>query len=211
MKKTVLCLTLFYSLVASGQVQFGIFAGPQVTDVRYMIQKKKQESTLKAGVNMGIAFKIPLEYRLTFSPSVMYNLRGYHVQFAAPSFPPDSAAKDNNTSFHTVELAFLLQHDFKLTPGHFFFRIGPSLDFALIGKEKFHLPTGLVSRNMKFSFGDYGHYLASAIVHLGYEFKTGMFAYAYYNYSLTTMNNADGGPKIGNRAAGISLGKYLKK
>jgi hypothetical protein len=59
---------------------------------------------------------------------------------------------------------------------------------------------------MKFSFTDYGHYLASAILHVGYESKSEIFVYGHYNYSLTSMNNADGGPGIGNRAAGISIG-----
>jgi hypothetical protein len=64
---------------------------------------------------------------------------------------------------------------------------------------------------MKFSFSEYGHYLASAILQFGFEAKNGLFIYGHYNYSLTTMNNADLGPGIGNRAGGISIGKYLKK
>lgn len=62
---------------------------------------------------------------------------------------------------------------------------------------------------MVFDYGDYGHYLASAIVQVGYESKTGVFIYGYYNYSLTIMNNFDYGPTIANRAVGISIGKYL--
>jgi hypothetical protein len=141
----------------------------------------------------------------------MYNLRGFDVKLAQPSFPPDPAAIDNNTSFHTVELAFLLQHDFNLNPGHYFIRFGPSLDFALFGKEKFNTANSSIDRKMVFSYGDYGHYLASAILQFGFESKSGIFLFAHYNYSLTTMNNADYGPKIGNRAAGISIGKYLKR
>lgn len=204
-------LAIFITLAVNSQIPFGLFAGPQVTDVRYMINEKKQETNLKAGVNIGVQLKFPVENRLSFAPSIMYNLRGYNVKFSGFSFPPDSLAKDNNTSFHTVELAFLLQHDFTLKPGHFFFRFGPSLDFALFGKEKYTTASSTVSRNMKFSFGDYGHYLASAILQIGFESKNGVFVYGHYNYSLTTMNNADGGPRIGNRAAGISVGKYLNK
>jgi hypothetical protein len=63
---------------------------------------------------------------------------------------------------------------------------------------------------MKFSFSDYGHYLASAILQLGYEAEGGLFIYAHYNYGLTTMNNWDYGPGIGNRAAGLTIGKYFK-
>jgi hypothetical protein len=212
MKILLSAITLLLTFSVNSQVQFGIFAGPQVTDVRYVIDGKKQQSSLKIGVNAGLQMKVPFENKLSFAPSIMYNLRGYKVKFDSPTFPPDSSAVDNNTSFHTIELAFLLQHDFNLEPGHFFIRFGPSLDFALFGNEKFNTNTnGKVDRSMKFGFADYGHYLASAIIQFGYEAKNGLFIYGHYNYSLTTMNNSDYGPGIANRAAGFTVGKYFKK
>ncbi len=212
MKILFIAITLLTTFSVKSQVQFGLFAGPLVTDVRYIIDAKKQESSPKLGVNAGLQMKVPFENRLSFAPSVMYNLRGYKVKFEGLSFPPDPSAIDNDTRFHTIELAFLLQHDFNLEPGHFFIRFGPSLDFALAGNEKFNTKMGTtVDRAMKFSFAEYGHYLASAIIQCGYEAKNGLFVYAHYNHSLISMNNADNGPRIGNRAAGISIGKYLKQ
>jgi len=212
MKILFSAITLLLTITANCQVEYGLFAGPQATGVRYMINDIKQESSLKIGINAGFQMKVPFEGRLSFAPSIMYNLRGYKVKFDSPSFPPDLSAIDNNTSFHTIELAFLLQHDFNLEPGHFFIRFGPSLDFALFGNETFNTNmNNTVDRPMKFSFADYGHYLASAILQFGYEAKNGWFVYAHYNYSLTSMNNADNGPRIGNRAAGFTIGKYLKR
>src|SRR5688572_32170520 len=205
--------TLLLALSVNSQVKHGIVAGPLLTDVRYIIGETKQESSIKIGVNAGFQMKIPFEKRLSCAPSSMYNLRGYKIDnFTGQSFPPDSFAINVNTSFHTIELAFLLQHDFNLEPGHFFIRFGPSLDFALFGNEKFTTNSNTeVDRSMKFSFNDYGHYLASAIIQFGYEARNGLFVYVHYNYSLTTMNNWDYGPGIGNRAAGFSIGKYFKK
>lgn len=212
MKILFSALSFIVVLSANSQVEWGAFVGPQVTGVRYTIDGKKQESSLKLGVNAGIQMKVPFDNHLSFAPSIMYNLRGYKVKFDSPVFPPDPTAVDNNTRFHTIELAFLLQHDFNLEPGHFFIRFGPSLDFALFGNEKFNTNTNTtVDRPMKFDFGNYGHYLASAILQFGYEAKSGLFTYAYYNYGLTTMNNADYGPGINNRAAGFSIGKYFKR
>jgi len=212
MKILFAIIALFITVSVNSQIKYGVFAGPQITDVRYIIKDKKQESSLKFGVNAGFQMKVPFDGRLSFAPSIMYNLRGYKVKFDSPVFPPDSTAVDNNTRFHTIELGFLLQHDFNLEDDHFFIRFGPSLDFALFGNEKFTTNTNTkVDRSMKFGFGDYGHYLASAIIQFGCERKNGLFFYAYYNYSLTTMNNADNGPGIGNRAAGITIGKYFKK
>jgi hypothetical protein len=168
---------------------------------------------MKPGVNAGLQIKIPLEGRLHFAPSIMYNLRGYKVKFdSPPTNLPNPEAIDNNTSFHTIELGFLLQHDFKMAPGHFFVRFGPSLDFALFGHEKYNTQTnGLVERTMPFNFAAYGHYLASAIVHFGYEFKNNWYMYGHYNYSIGTMSNVEKGDYIGNRAAGISIGYYFRK
>lgn len=211
MKVLFSVLILFLTVKVNSQIQYGVFAGPQITGVRYLINDVKQESSSKIGVNAGFQMKVPFEGRLSFAPSIMYNLRGYKVKFNAPAFPPDSSAIDNNTSFHTIELAFLLQHDFKLEPGHLFIRFGPSLDFALFGNETYNTNMNTtVDRPMKFDFATYGHYLASAIVQFGYEAKDGLFFYAHYNYSLTSMNNFDNGPRIGNRAVGITIGKYLK-
>ena len=211
MRFVFIVITLLSSFSVNSQVQFGFFAGPQLTDVRYIINSKRQESSIKLGVNAGLQMKVPFENRLSFAPSIMYNLRGYKVKFDGSAFPPDSSAIDNNTSFHTIELAFLLQHDFRLEPGHFFIRFGPSLDFVLFGNEKFNTNTnGFVDRKMTFSFIEYGRYLASAILQFGFETKNGLFIYGHYNYGLTSMNNADQGPGIGNRAGGISIGKYLK-
>lgn len=200
---------LVISLSANGQHLFGLFGGPQITDVRYMIEGQKQETSLKYGVNIGALMKFHVENKLCFSPSVMYNLRGYDVKFAKPSLPPDASAVDNNTNFHTLELGFLLQHDFSYDQDHWFFRLGPSLDLALFGKEKYNTSSSYVNRKMVFGFGDYGHYLVSAIAQFGYESKSGFFTYGHYNYSLVSMNNVDNGPKIGNRAAGITFGKYF--
>ena len=212
MKILLTAVTLLTTLIADCQVEYAVFAGPQVTGVRYLLNDKIQESSLKLGVNAGFQMKVAFEDKLSFAPSVMYNLRGYKVKFESPSFPPDSAAVDNNTTFHTLELGFLLHYDFNLRPGHLFIRLGPSLDFILFGNEEYNTnANGSVDRPMKFSFADYGQYLASAILQFGYEAKNGLFVYGHYNYGLMSMNNKDNGPHIGNRAAGISIGKYLKR
>ena len=111
-----------------------------------------------------------------------------------------------------MELAILFQHDFKMEPGHFFFRIGPSFDFILSGNETYQKASGeTIERNMKFSFEDYGYATTAIILQFGYEAKKGFYYYAHYNYGLTSLNNKDLGPKIGIRTAGITIGKYLFK
>src|SRR6186997_2427753 len=205
-------IILLLTISANSKFTYVVFEVPQIKVAHYTIRGAKQETTSKIGVNAGVQMKVPFEGRLNFAPSVMYNLRGYKVKFDRPAFPPDSSAIDNNTSYHSFELAFLLQYDFNLEPGHFFIRAGPSLDFILAGNETFNTNMNTtIDRPMKFSFGDYGAYLASVILQFGYEAKNGLFGYIHYNYGLISMNNADNGPHIGNRAFGFTIGKYFKK
>lgn len=212
-KNFFLSLGLFMFSFGYSQVEVGFFAGPQATAARYTILNQKQKTELKYGFQAGVGFKVPFEDKLYFAPAGFYSLKGYKVSFTEFRYPPDTAAKDNNTTIHTFELAAMLQYDFNSDPNHVFIKIGPSLDFHLFGKEKFNLKNGsAVNRNMKFSTdGDYGHFSANMLMQLGYETGSGFFIFAQYTHGMASTNNADYGPKIRHRAYGVSLGFYLNR
>jgi Outer membrane protein beta-barrel domain len=212
MKKIILLyiFAAFAVTCMAQQPQFNFFAGPQLTSSRYLIQGKKQPTTNKYGFHAGIGVKVPFENNLYFSPVAYYSLKGYKVKFNRRAFPPDLRAVDNNTTIHTFELGALLQYDLSRKPNHFFLKLGPSLDFQLFGKEKFKLDDNTtIDRKMVFSFGDYGHYAASALVVLGYETANGLIIAGQYSYGLGSINNADNGPSILHSVLGLSVGKYL--
>jgi putative sterol carrier protein len=213
MKKVPFLTTaLFISLFASSQVEVGIFGGPQATAARYTILNQQQKNEFKYGFQAGVAFKVPFDEKLFFSPAAFYSLKGYKVTFTEFAFPPDHNAKDNNTTIHTFELAALLQYDIGTQPGHVFIKVGPSLDFHLFGNETYNLIAGgTVNRKMIFSYGDYGHFSANMLGQLGYETNSGFMLFAQYTHGMASTNNADGGPKIRHRAYGISIGKYLNR
>lgn len=189
------------------------FAGPQATAARYTILNQKQKMNLKYGFQAGLSMKTQFEGPIYFAPSAFYSLKGYDVTFTEFRDPPSVLAINNNTTIHTFELAPLLQVDLSNKPSHAFFRFGPSLDFQLFGKETFDTVVngnkGTVSRNMKFSFTDYGHYSANFLLHFGYESTSGILVFAQYTHGMGSINNHDGGPKIRHRAYGISIGKRL--
>ena len=204
---------LLLTLGATAQNQIGIFAGPQATTALYKVEEVKQKTTMKYGFQVGGNMKIPFENRLFFSPTILYSMKGYKVNFTRYAFPPDVDAKDNDVTIHTFEVAPLLQIDFSKDPAHFFIKFGPSLDIQLFGKESFHLiSTGAtVNRNMKFGFGDYGYASMNGVAQFGYETSTGFSIFAQYNFGIGSISNADYGPKIYHRVAGISVGKYLNR
>src|SRR5215831_21169121 len=117
---SVLLVLIVLTLNCRSQTKFGIFAGPQTTSAKYSIAGIKQPTDYKFGFLAGIGWKIPFESHLFFSPAAFYSLKGYKVKFNRYSYPPDTAALDNNTSIHTFEVAFLLQFDFGKEPSHVF-------------------------------------------------------------------------------------------
>lgn len=205
-------LALLCTLLSHSQNQVGIFFGPQATQTKYTILNQKQKNEFKYGFQAGVNMKTPFEGNLYFAPAVFYSMKGYKVKFTDFAFPPDVNAVDNKTIIHTFEIAPLLQYDFGQNPGHVFIRGGPTLDFQLFGKEEYNLASGTrVKQNMKFSYGDYGHFSANAIAQIGYETVDDFMIFAQYTHGLASINNADGGPRIRHRVFGISIGKYLNK
>ncbi|MEO6611757.1 MAG: porin family protein [Chitinophagaceae bacterium] len=212
----LLSLTIFaliLTLDTTAQNRIAIFAGPQATTALYKVEEVKQKTSMKYGFQLGGNMKIPFENRLFFSPTVFYSMKGYKVKFTRYASPPDLDATDNDVTIHTFEIAPLLQIDFSKDPAHFFIKFGPSLDVQLFGKESFHLmSTGAtVNRNMKFGFADYGFVSMNGIAQFGFETSTGFSIFAQYNFGIGSINNADYGPKIYHRVAGISVGKYLNR
>ncbi len=193
---------------------FGVLAGPQVTNVNYFIRGEKQPTRYKFGWHAGTTFKIPIEGRFHFAPAFYYSQKGYNVTLRYSSNPPDALAINNSTRLHTFDIAPLINFDFSDDDGKFFIKFGPSLDVILAGKETFELAegVGIVTRKMVISMrGDYGRFAASGIFHFGYEGENGVFLYGHYAHGIGNMNNEDFGPKILNRAFGISIGKYFGK
>jgi hypothetical protein len=203
-------IILLMTLVARTQPAWNIFAGPQVNSAHYVVAGEKQNTKMKGGFQAGIGCKVPFDNNISFSPAIFYSLKGYKVNLNHAGFPPDSSAIDNNTMIHTLEVAGLLQFDFNTQPEHFFIKAGPSLDFQVYGHEKFDLNSGsAVSRKMKYGFGDYGRYSANFLAQFGYENGNGLIVFFQYTRGITSINNADDGPKILHRVYGISIGKYL--
>lgn len=195
------------------QVRLAAHAGYQSTTVRYTIEDSKQNTGRKNGIVAGLSLKIPFENQLHFFPTIQYSKKGYTVDLKDQAFPPSTIAINNNTTIHTIDFAPLLQFDFSKKPSHVFIRFGPSFDFAISGTESYDTlnmagERGNVKQDMLFSFGDYGRISASLAGHIGYQTESGFMVFAHYNYGIGSMNNADYGPRILHRIAGISVG-YL--
>ncbi|HUC80684.1 MAG TPA: outer membrane beta-barrel protein [Flavisolibacter sp.] len=203
-------LFIFSSFSSNAQVT--IFAGPQMTSAQYGIRGANQETSYKTGFMGGVGLKAFLEGPVYFSPMLFFSRKGYDVTFDRPNFPPDSGAVNNSVVVNTIELAPLLQINFSNKESYGFVRFGPSFDFNLSGRETFDSTSGRrISRDMKFSFGDYSYATVSMNVQTGFQHRSGFTAFVFINAALSSLNNADYGPKIFHRVGGVALGWTLGK
>jgi hypothetical protein len=204
----LLSTILFIS--GSAKAQLTVFAGPQMSSAKYSLSEVKQETEYKTGFMAGVGLKTVIEGPAYFTPLMYYSKKGYKVTFNRPGFPPDSAAKNNNTSINTIELAPLIQINLSKSANYFFLRFGPSFDINISGHEGYDSTNNKrVERAMPFGFGEYGYVTAAANIQLGYQLKTGISIFAHYAHGIGNLNNADNGPVILHRIAGISVGWRL--
>jgi len=209
MKTTLrIALALFCTItLLQSNAQLTVFGGVQQTSALYNIRGVNQATEAKQGFIAGVGLKTLIEGPAYFSPMLFYSQKGYKVTFDRKAYPPDTGAKNNNTTIHTLELAPLIQFNFSKKPSYVFLRIGPSIDASLSGTESFDSTNGKhITQKMFFDFGAYGYAAASAVVHLGFQHQSGFTAFAYYQYGLSNFNNADFGPEIFHRIGGIAIG-----
>ena len=211
----LLCGLVFftYQSIEAQKPRYGIFGGPQITSAKFKINGDELSKDYVAGLQLGLNMKVPFENNLYFSPALYYSHKGYKIRFNQPSLQPSLLAKETRTSIHTIELAPLLQYDFSKKPSHFFIRIGPAIDFAFFGWERYTQHDGKkVSEQMKFSTEHYyGPFTAQGVLHFGYESANGITVFAQFAEGMGSMSNTDGGPTIKHRVAGLSLGWYFGK
>lgn len=212
MKKAIYSILVLFCLltVAETEAQLTVFGGPQMTSARYSIRGFEQQTKYKTGFMGGVGFHTSIEGPVYFSPMLFFSRKGYKVTFDRPAFPPDSGAVNNNASINTIELAPLIQINFSKKASYGFLRLGPSFDFNLSGKEAFDSTNGKhISRDMKFSFGDYSHATISMNAQTGFQLRSGFTAFLFVNFGVSSFNNADFGPKIFHRVGGVAVGWRL--
>lgn len=213
--KSVKHLPFFVLLLvfsASSHAQLTIFAGPQMTSASYSIRDAAQQTAYKTGFMGGVSLKTQFEGPLYFTPMLFFSRKGFDVTFDRAAFPPDSGAVNNSTIINTIELAPLFQVNLSKKENYAFVRFGPSFDFNLSGKESFDSTSGKrINQDMTFSFGEYSYATIAVNAQAGFQHRSGFTAFAFVNLGVSSLNNADLGPKIFHRIGGVALGWRLGK
>ena len=205
---------LFFILMFNGQAhaQYRIFGGPQLSSAKYSIRNAKQETDFKTGFMAGISSTSHVEGPLYVVPTLYFSRKGYKVTYDRQGAPPDSAALNNNTTVNTIAFSPLLQLNLGQAASNFFVRVGPGIEVNISGNEVFDtLANRPVNRSMRFGSTSYSPATAFATFQFGWETAGGLSLFTHYEHGLSNLNNADRGPMILHRAAGLSVAYRLGK
>ncbi len=212
MKKSLTFLAvpaLFFSFVTYGQkAVFGFTAGATLANLHVKEGSSNYSPDSKVGVTAGVLADIPIADNFNFQPAINY------VQKGAKTDEPDFNYESKLT-VHYVEIPLNFLFKPEMTNMQLFVGAGPSIAFALSGKEKEN--DNGVRSTYKFKFGDDPdeHDMRRADIGAnfiaGIETKTGFIAAVNYNLGLSNLvpGGSDDG-SVKNRYLGLRIGYLLK-
>jgi Outer membrane protein beta-barrel domain len=206
MKKYFLFVIALTSINTYAQKsQFGFCGGTTIANYKMKSDGNDESLNSKLGFTLGVIGNVPFGNNFSIQPGINWVLKG---------------TKDEETIAGVTEkVALITNHievpvNFIYTGKGFFIGAGPSFAFGVSGKIK--VDDGTTKADEKVKFGnsdnddlkpfDFG---ANAVA--GYQFSSGLFIAANYNFGLSNLMPGDAqNSSVKSRYAGIKLGYLLK-
>jgi hypothetical protein len=207
MRKTFTTITLiaFFSLQARAQeISLGIQAGLSVANMYQTYWDKSKHGKSKTGVIAGVTGSIPLK-NFAFQPGINFVQKGFKYDISGSGY-----AFSDEMSLNYIEVPFNFLYYHKISKLQIFAGAGPSVAFAISGKEKMNQYGNL--RSYTFHFGNDVDEDDLRAVDFGANFLAGVkwtniFLDVNYNLGLNSLipGGRDHGA-IKNRYMGFTLG-----
>jgi len=208
-KLSMLFLAAVFSLPLTAYCQktsFGITGGLALANMHLKSEGFSVSPGNKAGLTAGVLVDVPLSGNFSFQPALNYVQKGYKMS--------EADYKDKLTiNYVELPLNFLFKPN--MPQVHFFVGAGPSIAYALSGKEK-EDDAGRIS-TYKFKFGNNPDEHDLKALDLGANFITGIETKSGFlvaiNYNLGLSNVAPGSSSDGtsrNRYFGFKSGYLIK-
>lgn len=212
MKKSLTCLTipaLFLSTTTYTQnVVFGVTAGATLANLHVKEGSTNYSPDSKVGVTIGILTDIPIADNFSFQPAINY------VQKGAKTEEPDFNFESKLTVHYAeIPLNFLFKPE--MTNLQLFVGAGPSIAFALSGKEKENDNGVRATYTYEFGNDPNDHDMRRADIganfFAGIETKSGFMLAVNYNLGLSDLTPGGGDDgSVKNRYLGLKIGFLLK-
>ncbi len=210
MKKSLACLAipaLLLSITTYGQkAVFGVTAGATLAKIHLKDGSSNYSPDSRVGLTAGILADIPIADNFSFQPAINY------VQKGAKTEEQDYESK---LTLHYAEIPLNFLFKPEMANLQFFVGAGPSIAFALSGKEKEKYNGDTDTYKIKFGDDPDEHDMRRADIGAnfvaGIETKSGFIAAFNFNHGLSNLvpGGSDDG-SIKNRYFGLRIGFLLK-
>ena len=210
MKKSLACLAipaLLLSITTYGQkAVFGVTAGATLAKIHLKDGSSNYSPDSRVGLTAGILADIPIADNFSFQPAINY------VQKGAKTEEQDYESK---LTLHYAEIPLNFLFKPEMANLQFFVGAGPSIAFALSGKEKEKYNGDTDTYKIKFGDDPDEHDMRRADIGAnfvaGIETKSGFIAAFNFNHGLSNLvpGGSDDG-SIKNRYFGVRIGFLLK-
>jgi len=204
-------LLLLLSLVAICQLsnaqkmKWGITGGATYSQVRVSDNETKDHTNFTPGFSIGLTGDLALSEHFSLQPSLQYLQKGGEKSGYLFTTQTKITIKLN---YLDLPVNFIYHTSGKT--GHFIFGAGPSFSYALSGKEKFATDQEKDEENFHFGSSDttLKRFDMGANVLAGYEWNSGIYLQANFNYGLSNITNTSD-DKWKNSYFGLRIGYFF--
>ena len=213
MKKLLLTQLVFvaFHFVSNAQnTTFGFTAGAVIANYKFKMADVSFSQKSKIGITAGVLANIPFNKQFSIQPAVNFVQKGTKIENTDGTFTDKSTTTVNCIE---VPLNFLYNVSGK-NGGNFFIGAGPSIVFAISGKDKYDDGTNVTSDKLKFGNGEdddlKGMDLGANFI-TGYNFKNGFLFSVNYNLGLSNLVPGESSSDYSAKSSyfGLKLGYVL--
>ncbi len=212
-KITYSALLLFFALMASAQVSFGVYGGVNFQNMNGKNYSGDAiENTMIPGYHAGVNVQIPVAPEFYFQPGLLFSTKGTQHQ---------GAMLTTTTKLSYVELPMNFVYKGLLGSGYVLVGVGPYVAYAINGKETIEGGSATLSTPVQFQnvvetnesllVPYYKPLDVGGNIFIGYELASGIFAQLNAQLGMVDINPeykivTDDKTAIKNTGFGLSLG-----
>jgi hypothetical protein len=203
---SIFCVAAHFASKAQG-ARFGVTAGAAFSNYDVKIGGASSTDKSLTGPVFGVLLDIPISSNISFQPAVNYLQKGAKNDTTADGVTLTAKRTVNNFE---IPLNFVLNA--RGDNGHFFIGAGPTLAFAISGKDKLTDGTNSLSADLKFgstSDDDLRGLDIGANFMAGYCFNNGLMFSANYNAGLSNLMPVSSDGSVKSHYFGIKIGFLL--
>lgn len=209
---TLLCCALSIGVALSAQsFSVGPRAGLHIANIALEdgLDGIDIETDSRVGVDVGLMLNLEVAPGLSLQPELHYVQKGYQLDFELLGFTVDAT-----TTYHYLEVPLLIRYSVGQEAIKFYLNAGPSLGYAVAGREKGDVDGQSVDEDIDFEDYELKRTDLSVVAGGGLAIDVGQGATllmdARYIYGLTNLDDSgEGDISERNRGLGLGLGVLI--